>query len=672
MGIAITPEGRALLDTIAGTESPGYDVIYGGSRFDDYSRHPKRPIPIQSGPNKGRYSTAAGRYQFIHPTWVSVRDELGLTDFSPESQDQAAWWLAQEDYRNRTGRDLQADLASGDPQRLAQVSEVLSQTWTSLPSGIEATTNTGRFAKEYNGFLDGHRANATGQPDTAVAALADAVSPGRAPDLSAHGFASGGNQSPFVPQPAAPRPADRPAALDDQSLVIPIPASRPDMLDAESVIPIPAARPDMDVALRDARRGPGGTNVRSVTSSPYLPGGSLMDMPVEDRSRGGHGASGWGSLKPPTVNGTMMQGAPAHGGTGVAASLIPPAESFGPPTAGRQSYTPPTPDETAPAGREQYANTRVRTEKPDERAGNSRLSDEGFAQLNASLARPTPQPRTSYRAPTPSQTSGYTPTRESYGPPQQQPQQRATYLPQRDVPNTRVDNWALPEESNPDPMPAPAPFSSHTERGSYSQYYKSDDSTEAEVAPAPTPAASGHPGMGPTSAPAQTGTAVSSYLPPIIDGVDAASAPPADATYDPATGQMVPNGALPGETVDLIPTEPAAPQVAPIPATPAPAVEIPGMAGLGQAVDGFFRDRGMGLDMSNSRVVSTRDGGTMRYSRRPMATSQGWARSGDTVGGYTVSDNDWFNRTRGIGGGRGSSLSTYSGAHTQRPRGTVF
>ena len=61
----LAPEQRALLDTIAGTEAPDYHTVYGGRRVDDLSRHPGIDTPIQSGPNAGKTSSAAGRYQFL-------------------------------------------------------------------------------------------------------------------------------------------------------------------------------------------------------------------------------------------------------------------------------------------------------------------------------------------------------------------------------------------------------------------------------------------------------------------------------------------------------------------------------------------------------------------------------------------------------------------------------
>ena len=111
---------RAFLDFTAKGESGGsYTVMYtpaGSPRrtFSDFSQHPNQAVTITEGPEAGNVSTAAGRYQFTYPTWKEAQAALNLPDFSPESQDRAAWWLAQRDYRlNTGGRDLLTDIAEG-------------------------------------------------------------------------------------------------------------------------------------------------------------------------------------------------------------------------------------------------------------------------------------------------------------------------------------------------------------------------------------------------------------------------------------------------------------------------------------------------------------------------------------------------------------------------------
>lgn len=147
----LTPYQRALLNTISGPESGGrYNVMYGGRRFGDYSRHPNVANRIQSGPNKGKTSTAAGKYQFLKGTWDTYQRRLGLPDFSPASQDQAAWALARDRYKAITGGDLDAALQSGDPNKIAGVGKALRGTWTSLPGGIEQGTTTSKFVNAYN------------------------------------------------------------------------------------------------------------------------------------------------------------------------------------------------------------------------------------------------------------------------------------------------------------------------------------------------------------------------------------------------------------------------------------------------------------------------------------------------------------------------------------------
>ncbi|WP_339934572.1 glycoside hydrolase family 104 protein [Vreelandella glaciei] len=73
----------------------GYNVLVGSmphamSVFDGYGKHPlpSKRDAIQYAP--GVWSTAAGRYQILSRYWPHYRDQLGLPDFGPESQDRYA------------------------------------------------------------------------------------------------------------------------------------------------------------------------------------------------------------------------------------------------------------------------------------------------------------------------------------------------------------------------------------------------------------------------------------------------------------------------------------------------------------------------------------------------------------------------------------------------------
>src|SRR5689334_21686860 len=70
-------------------------------------------------------SHAAGRYQFQPATWHGQATALNLADFGPDSQDAAAWALAENAYNVRTGRSLKLDLLS---DTLGSVASALQST----------------------------------------------------------------------------------------------------------------------------------------------------------------------------------------------------------------------------------------------------------------------------------------------------------------------------------------------------------------------------------------------------------------------------------------------------------------------------------------------------------------------------------------------------------------
>lgn len=147
---AMTPNMQRLASAIYAGESGGRpNVMYGGKTFDSYADHPRVANPIMSGPNAGNVSTAAGAGQFIAPTWDKAKSALNLQDFSPGNQNAATAYTATEDFRKRTGGDLEAAMtqAGNDPTKLGAIAKALAPTWTSLPGGIEQNAAGSKFAQ---------------------------------------------------------------------------------------------------------------------------------------------------------------------------------------------------------------------------------------------------------------------------------------------------------------------------------------------------------------------------------------------------------------------------------------------------------------------------------------------------------------------------------------------
>jgi muramidase (phage lysozyme) len=90
----------------------GYRAVYGHTKsrpklFGSFAAHPVESgewpgerltdaMCRGAGLEPGCITTAAGAYQMILPTWRRMAQSLGLRDFTPASQDQAALWLIRE------------------------------------------------------------------------------------------------------------------------------------------------------------------------------------------------------------------------------------------------------------------------------------------------------------------------------------------------------------------------------------------------------------------------------------------------------------------------------------------------------------------------------------------------------------------------------------------------
>jgi muramidase (phage lysozyme) len=122
------------------SDEAGYWRIVGGGTFTDDSKHPNVRVWIE------RYkvwSSAAGAYQIIRPTWDGLVRQYHLPDFSPDCQDEAAVALI-------AGRGaLKAVIAGAFREAIDKV----SGEWASLP-GSDAGQRQESYAAVEKVYLD--------------------------------------------------------------------------------------------------------------------------------------------------------------------------------------------------------------------------------------------------------------------------------------------------------------------------------------------------------------------------------------------------------------------------------------------------------------------------------------------------------------------------------------
>jgi len=110
----------------------GYTTMFTGAQFSDLSKHPEQ-VNI-SGKNR---SDAAGAYQFLSTTYNPAAKALGITDFSPESQEKVGKYLAQK-------RGLDVDKVHTSKESFLKALDKISPEWASMPTLKTGTSYYGQ------------------------------------------------------------------------------------------------------------------------------------------------------------------------------------------------------------------------------------------------------------------------------------------------------------------------------------------------------------------------------------------------------------------------------------------------------------------------------------------------------------------------------------------------
>ena len=121
---------QTVIRKVEGTKGEkGYNTRFGGHQFEGFEAHPN----IAAATPWGTESEAAGAFQFMKPTWDRAAKDLGLTDFTPESQQKAGRYLTQ-------GRGVNPDADLSDFNVFASSISKLSPEWAGLPNSTNGRT----------------------------------------------------------------------------------------------------------------------------------------------------------------------------------------------------------------------------------------------------------------------------------------------------------------------------------------------------------------------------------------------------------------------------------------------------------------------------------------------------------------------------------------------------
>lgn len=123
----------------------GFQIMFGGERFQDFSDHPRRVI-TKTMKGKTYSSSAAGVGQFIVKTWDGLVKQYGFEDFSPKNQLLGIIALIK-------GRGALQDVLEG---RIADAVRKCNREWASLPGSPygQPVVTMEEFMREYQEGLD--------------------------------------------------------------------------------------------------------------------------------------------------------------------------------------------------------------------------------------------------------------------------------------------------------------------------------------------------------------------------------------------------------------------------------------------------------------------------------------------------------------------------------------